>query len=764
MVAVIWGCGDSDRPPVQVASITPQSPPDEPKYHVIPFKDDPRILYWWDEIPDEVRQHAVSTDGRSNIRPNDYAGPRSCEECHTKNFEEWSEHSHRWMNAPANEITVRGDFSGNAKINYYGGEGIYFRDQGEYRLRLVRGDVTRIYQITQTLGSRFFQYYVGRQIEGPEPTEHKIYKSEHVMPFGYWIDRKEWIPVVHVERAREGQPSLTDDLQRDPYSDPIVRDYAESCAICHTTMALGDWLARRRSKSPPSPRGFHFEMASYLHEARPDVLGPEFNTKDLGGKTIGELDVRVDKLNNLEARFWETTTGITCEACHGGSKFHVEDEDLMPDFFPNSPHLAVLAEDEDEAFGRTLENQNWVCARCHDGQRFLFAGGMATWNSTEYTDSQKGGCYEAAEGLDQLTCTHCHNPHKSIGRKWTKTPDEDDADCLSCHKQYRASEARLAHTHHPDGSAGARCMNCHMPKINEGLQDMVRTHTIFSPTNEIMLKADQPNACSMCHVEKTIDWTLEHLKEWYGLDIARSDFDLPYRREYEGGPAILSWLQSEHASTRMVAMDSLVKAKARWSMPDLVEMLDDDHLINRQFTRVGLEDWLGIALLDHGYRFYMLGDERRESMHEMRASLLSEADIFDQRKSIGVTSDHRLIRLAWTLAVAPNPDHRDPKRAVEIAERIAKQGGDRDARVLDVLAAAYASAGQYDRAGLTAQTAVAIANQRGDRVLADLIKRRMDLYWAGKPYVDEADPAVERPGLLDRPMSAAPGKETDPGA
>ena len=43
-------------------------------------------------------------------------------------------------------------------------------------------------------------------------------------------------------------------------------------------------------------------------------------------------------------------------------------------------------------------------------------------------------------------------------------------------------------------------MNCHMPRINEGLQEVVRTHTIFSPTNSAMIESNQMNACNQCHV------------------------------------------------------------------------------------------------------------------------------------------------------------------------------------------------------------------------------------------------------------------------
>lgn len=52
---------------------------------------------------------------------------------------------------------------------------------------------------------------------------------------------------------------------------------------------------------------------------------------------------------------------------------------------------------------------------------------MATWNSTEYSDAVQGGCYS------ELTCVHCHDPHKATGYQWSLSADQDDALCLKCH-------------------------------------------------------------------------------------------------------------------------------------------------------------------------------------------------------------------------------------------------------------------------------------------------------------------------------------------
>jgi hypothetical protein len=289
----------------------------------------------------------------------------------------------------------------------------------------------------------------------------------------------------------------------------------------------------------------------------------------------------------------------------------------MPRFFPNGPGVAIEGDAAQISFGRTHANVNWACSRCHSGERHLLAAGMASWNSTEYSDAMQGSCYS------QLTCITCHNPHEPIGPRWTPTADQDDARCIKCHQKYEGSDSRVAHTHHPIGSEGSRCMNCHMPRVNEGLQDVVRTHTIFSPTDRRMIEANQPNACNLCHVDRSANWTVTHLSQWYKATFPVTL--LAAVRETADRPAPLDWLRNPDPAVRLVAVDALTREKALWALPQVVWTLDDPFLLNRQFARIGLEQMLGIKLLDYGYRFYMSPEERREPILRVGRALAPQA-------------------------------------------------------------------------------------------------------------------------------------------
>jgi tetratricopeptide (TPR) repeat protein len=90
-----------------------------------------------------------------------------------------------------------------------------------------------------------------------------------------------------------------------------------------------------------------------------------------------------------------------------------------------------------------------------------------------------------------------------------------------------------------------------------------------------------------------------------------------------------------------------------------------------------------------------------------------------------------LSELAWLLATAPEDALRDAGQAVRLAERAADMTGKRDAKVLDVLAAAYADAGSFERALATAGAALEL--MPADPPAAD-IRHRQALYQAHQAY------------------------------
>ena len=90
-----------------------------------------------------------------------------------------------------------------------------------------------------------------------------------------------------------------------------------------------------------------------------------------------------------------------------------------------------------------------------------------------------------------------------------------------------------------------------------------------------------------------------------------------------------------------------------------------------------------------------------------------------------------LTQLAWALVTVPEDAVRDGDEATRWAEQAASLTGRRDPAVLDVLAAAYAAAGRFDRARQTIQEAIELSPP--EPALSEMI-RRSELYAGDEPF------------------------------
>ncbi len=94
--------------------------------------------------------------------------------------------------------------------------------------------------------------------------------------------------------------------------------------------------------------------------------------------------------------------------------------------------------------------------------------------------------------------------------------------------------------------------------------------------------------------------------------------------------------------------------------------------------------------------------------------------------------------LAWILATCPESRIRDGAEAVGLAERACQLKNYKTPTLLDTLAAAYAEAGEFDKAVKTAQKAIQLARAAKREKLAKDIQSRLELYKAKRPYRTDA--------------------------
>ena len=500
----------------------------------------------------------------SNIHRGDYVGPEACADCHGERYQQWRNHPHSRMNQNASARTVVGDFSGVGVD--YGEVRTVFERQGEdfvmsYYARQVELEgepvLLRRDRVTRTIGSRLQQAYVGVQVEGPEPPEHPVYTTERALPFVYWFSRGGWYPEHYVEQYPRPEYDEAGALQY-PVDDPYARGtrpWAEGCLLCHNTYA------------------YEFRL-----------------TRDFPGRGFGDVEVAAGLRGALAtgpSPEQLVVLGVSCEACHFGGREHVTREGPMP-YRPMSPVLA--AGSALEAGSLQARELNSICAQCHVAGTLPHPNDAASINSSEAKDMLSGAC------SSQIRCTDCHDPH--VAGPPEASPDDPNhvATCTGCHE----SLAGESHTRHSPQQAS--CLDCHMPRITQGIDTVVRTHRIDSPTNVDMLEQGSPNACNLCHLDRSMAWTLDQLAAGWGVQIAPSPEWEQYYGEDLQRPVGQAWLEHPTPINRLLAADAYGRSPlGRAALTDVLPILMDPYPQNRMFGLFAIEAMLGERLEGEAY-------------------------------------------------------------------------------------------------------------------------------------------------------------------
>ena len=265
-------------------------------------------------------------------------------------------------------------------------------------------------------------------------------------------------------------------------------------------------------------------------------------------------NTRVRKNYDPAADAYHTTMAeptVSCEACHGPLKRHVDWQRQYGKSGNTDPTL--------EKFSRSQVMDN--CGFCHarrsdltgdfkpgdsffDDQSLAIAG----HSSTYYPDGQvHEEDYEFAPFLGSrmhtngVTCVDCHNPHSMrtlLPGNWL---------CLRCHNGSFPNAPvvdPVAHSHHrvfgysAEGKlvnndlqgyrpreikeTGGECVNCHMPQTAYMQRHWRHDHGFTIPDPLLTKQFGIPNACTRCHPDKSVDWALEHCDRWYGPKMERA--------------------------------------------------------------------------------------------------------------------------------------------------------------------------------------------------------------------------------------------------
>ena len=155
------------------------------------------------------------------------------------------------------------------------------------------------------------------------------------------------------------------------------------------------------------------------------------------------------------------------------------------------------------------------------------------------------------------------------------------AACTQCHTEPRFNTEIAKHTHHRAGSSGSDCLNCHMPRTTYALFTAIRSHQIESPDLAGSVKNGVPNACNLCHLDKSLAWTQENLADWYGYE------QHTMSAEQEKVSAAVVWMLKGDAAQRVIAAWHAGWKPAQeisgsdWLAPFVARLIDDPYGVVR---------------------------------------------------------------------------------------------------------------------------------------------------------------------------------------
>lgn len=279
---------------------------------------------------------------------------------------------------------------------------------------------------------------------------------------------------------------------------------------------------------------------------------------------------------------------VSCEACHGPGKRHMEDVSAGGSGRSGYPG--------DLAGALTSEGQTEQCARCHS-RRVQFTeaydhqGEFMDHYAPEvlrddlyYPDGQiREEVYEYGSFLQskmyrkKVKCSDCHNPHS------LKLKAEGNNLCGQCHAPAVYDSPK--HHFHPEGTESAQCVNCHMPGRYYMGNDFRRDHSLRVPRPDLSVKYNTPNACNQCHTRESNAWAAAAIEKWYGPD----------RKFHFSEVLALGSTRSREAVTPLVTLagdtsqPAIARATAVWYLgqmvsPETVQAIvksleSQDHLI-----------------------------------------------------------------------------------------------------------------------------------------------------------------------------------------
>jgi len=495
-----------------------------------------------------------------------YVSSDACRACHPEQYATWHRTYHRTMTQAASPETIVAPFDG-VRLATHGqsyrlgqtGDGFWV-DVGE------AGDRREVVMVT---GSHNQQRYWLRGQGG---------NALDLFPFAYLVADRRWVP---------GEAIFL--MPPEIEAGVVPRLWNANCVTCHSVAGEPgmttprDAPATRAAELGIACEACHGPGAEHVRVNGDPVRRYARHFADDGDPTI------VNPRRLAPARASEV-----CGQCHGvfrmADAWRLQGPAFRPGADLDGDRIVIRYEaDPREPWKRAaapglppyMDQHFW-----HDGTVRI--------SGREYNGLLESRCTQRGA----LTCLSCHGMHGTDPDDQLKADKTDDGACSPCHDDVR--EQGSAHTHHAQASEGSRCYNCHMPYTTLGLLKAIRSHRIDNPSVAAGAAA-RPNACNLCHLDRTLAWTQEQLATWWGTPAV--DLTDEQRRV----SAALLWLLEGDAGQRELVAWHMGWGPAQeasgrtWTAPFLALLLDDPYAAVRYNAARALRGLPGFGALDYDY-------------------------------------------------------------------------------------------------------------------------------------------------------------------
>jgi hypothetical protein len=497
------------------------------------------------------------------VAANSYVSSTTCRACHPSQYASWHASFHRTMTQVATSETIVGDFE---SIDPRLADHLVRRgDKFFVRFGPKDSPLAQEHPIVMTTGSHHYQAY---WYEGGQGRRVKLVPAVYLIEDQRWIPRDaafltppntqaatligEWNANCIKCHATHGQPRVANPMasEAEVIIDTHVAEFGIACEACH-----GPADAHVRASQNPVRR----YLEHWSDGANPTIVQP----------------ARLDHRRSSEV----------CGQCHGIFE-HRSDAEILEFARSGSNYRPGDDLGESRLIVRKTSagDPKLLSDSVRDSSEFFeqryWSDGMVRVSGREYNGLIESPCYQHGE----MSCLSCHQMHKPADdprplRTWAvdqlERGMESNQACLQCHEEF--ADRVEEHTHHAASSPGSLCYNCHMPHTTYGLLKAIRSHQIDSPNVATSLTAGRPNACNLCHLDRTSAWTAEYLTSWYDQPLVELDGD-----DRTISAAVLWILRGDAGQRALVAWSfgwqpAQEASGVAWMPPLLAPLLEDPY-------------------------------------------------------------------------------------------------------------------------------------------------------------------------------------------